>query len=234
MLATAELPRDRPYNSFVILPDGTLVTKDFAGSLPGAPVAPDERGAVRAGGPGARRPDGAGPSRTCPSRPSPACRRTATTSTSSATPACCGSAGTAVRARPRIPCRLPDRGGADVRLGLRAGPRCGVVPRQRRRLHQLRRVLPRQGDLDDPAAADPGGPGGRLGVDRRRVRGRGWAHHQSAHRGRAAPHRRRLRQRQRGHGRLRHRRRRRPHPSLAARPRPRVPPAAAARRAAPW
>ena len=43
VLATAELPRDRPYNSFVILPDGTLVTKDFAGSLPGAPVAPDER-----------------------------------------------------------------------------------------------------------------------------------------------------------------------------------------------
>jgi hypothetical protein len=43
LLATAELPRPRPYNSFVILPDGTLVTKDFAGSLPGAPVAPDER-----------------------------------------------------------------------------------------------------------------------------------------------------------------------------------------------
>jgi hypothetical protein len=41
--ASAELPRDRPYNSFVILPDGTLVTKDFAGSLPGAPVAPTER-----------------------------------------------------------------------------------------------------------------------------------------------------------------------------------------------
>lgn len=43
VLASGELPRDRPYNSFVILPDGTLVTKDFAGSLPGAPVAPDER-----------------------------------------------------------------------------------------------------------------------------------------------------------------------------------------------
>jgi hypothetical protein len=43
VLASVELPRDRPYNSFVILPDGTLVTKDFAGSLPGAPVAPDER-----------------------------------------------------------------------------------------------------------------------------------------------------------------------------------------------
>jgi len=41
VLASAELPRHRPYNSFVILPDGTLVTKDFAGSLPGAPVAPE-------------------------------------------------------------------------------------------------------------------------------------------------------------------------------------------------
>ena len=36
-------PRRRPYNSFVILPDGTLVTKDFAGSLPGSPVPPEER-----------------------------------------------------------------------------------------------------------------------------------------------------------------------------------------------
>jgi len=43
LLATAELPRIGPYNSFVILPDGTLVTKDFAGSLPGRPVGPTER-----------------------------------------------------------------------------------------------------------------------------------------------------------------------------------------------
>ena len=43
VLAAVELPRRRPYNSFVILPDGTLVTKDFAGSLPSGPVAPDER-----------------------------------------------------------------------------------------------------------------------------------------------------------------------------------------------
>ena len=45
-LATArsvELPRDRPYNSFVPLPDGHLVTKDFGGSRPGFPVAPHER-----------------------------------------------------------------------------------------------------------------------------------------------------------------------------------------------
>lgn len=34
--ATAELPRNRPYNSFVVLPDGHLVTKDFGGRLPGS------------------------------------------------------------------------------------------------------------------------------------------------------------------------------------------------------
>jgi hypothetical protein len=43
VVATVELPRRRPYNSFLILPDGTLVTKDFAGSLPGAPVAAADR-----------------------------------------------------------------------------------------------------------------------------------------------------------------------------------------------
>lgn len=34
--AVVELPRNRPYNSFVVLPDGHLVTKDFGGRLPGA------------------------------------------------------------------------------------------------------------------------------------------------------------------------------------------------------
>jgi hypothetical protein len=43
VLATVELPRRRPYNGFVVLPDGTLVTKDFAGSRPTAPVAPEDR-----------------------------------------------------------------------------------------------------------------------------------------------------------------------------------------------
>jgi len=33
--ASASLPRLRPYNSFVVLPDGHLVTKDFGGRLPG-------------------------------------------------------------------------------------------------------------------------------------------------------------------------------------------------------
>ena len=43
VLATSELPRARPYNSFVVLPDGHLVTKDFGGSRPGFAVATEER-----------------------------------------------------------------------------------------------------------------------------------------------------------------------------------------------
>lgn len=43
VLATTELPRLRPYNGFVIMPDGHLVTKDFAGSRPGLPVAAEDR-----------------------------------------------------------------------------------------------------------------------------------------------------------------------------------------------
>ncbi len=43
VLATTQLPRLRPYNGFVIMPDGHLVTKDFAGSRPGSPVRPDQR-----------------------------------------------------------------------------------------------------------------------------------------------------------------------------------------------
>jgi hypothetical protein len=35
--ASERLPRDRPYNSFVILPDGSLATKDFGGARPGHP-----------------------------------------------------------------------------------------------------------------------------------------------------------------------------------------------------
>lgn len=35
VVASRELPRLRPYNSFVLLADGNLVTKDFSGSRPG-------------------------------------------------------------------------------------------------------------------------------------------------------------------------------------------------------
>ncbi len=34
-IASRTLPRVRPYNSFLVLPDGHLVTKDFGGTLPG-------------------------------------------------------------------------------------------------------------------------------------------------------------------------------------------------------
>ena len=44
LLATTELPRLRPYNSFVILPDGHLATKDFGGIRAGH-MEPDGLGA---------------------------------------------------------------------------------------------------------------------------------------------------------------------------------------------
>lgn len=44
VLASCELPRRLPYNSFVVVPDGHLVTKDFGGVLPGQdPAAGDPR-----------------------------------------------------------------------------------------------------------------------------------------------------------------------------------------------
>lgn len=42
-VAARTLPRDRPYNSFVTLPDGHLVTKDFGGSRPGVRIAAEDR-----------------------------------------------------------------------------------------------------------------------------------------------------------------------------------------------
>jgi hypothetical protein len=43
VVADRALPRDRPYNSFVPLGDGHLVTKDFGGSRPGTHVAQGDR-----------------------------------------------------------------------------------------------------------------------------------------------------------------------------------------------
>jgi hypothetical protein len=43
VIASRELPRRRPYNSFVTLPDGHLVTKDFGGSRPGVHVDAGDR-----------------------------------------------------------------------------------------------------------------------------------------------------------------------------------------------
>ncbi len=44
VLASQPLPRCRPYNSFVTLPDGHLVTKDFGGALPGGQPHMDDVG----------------------------------------------------------------------------------------------------------------------------------------------------------------------------------------------
>ena len=43
VVASRQLPRAAPYNSFVVLPDGCLVTKDFAGSRPGVAVTASQR-----------------------------------------------------------------------------------------------------------------------------------------------------------------------------------------------
>jgi hypothetical protein len=43
VVASRQLPRPKPYNSFVPLADGHLVTKDFAGSRPNLAVAPADR-----------------------------------------------------------------------------------------------------------------------------------------------------------------------------------------------
>jgi hypothetical protein len=43
VVASRRLPRARPYNSFVLLGDGHLVTKDFAGSRPAHPVPAEAR-----------------------------------------------------------------------------------------------------------------------------------------------------------------------------------------------
>ena len=43
VVASTTLPRERPYNSFVTLPDGHLVTKDFGGARPGFPIAAADR-----------------------------------------------------------------------------------------------------------------------------------------------------------------------------------------------
>lgn len=43
VVASRRLPRDLPYNGFVVLDSGLLVTKDFAGSRPGHPIPPEAR-----------------------------------------------------------------------------------------------------------------------------------------------------------------------------------------------
>ena len=94
-----ELPRRLPYNSFVVVPDGHLITKDFGGLLPGAgsgDVRADRRPSCSRSIPRRSRSSRAASS---PSRRSRACRPTATTSTSSVPRRCSACAGTAPRSR---------------------------------------------------------------------------------------------------------------------------------------
>jgi hypothetical protein len=43
VISSTTLPRPHPYNSFVVVPDGHVVTKDFAGSRPGFSITPEDR-----------------------------------------------------------------------------------------------------------------------------------------------------------------------------------------------
>ena len=71
----AQLPRDKPYNSFVPLPDGHLVTKDFGGSRLTSPSPPRTAEACRAGRARACRSGNRGPSRPARGVDRPALRR---------------------------------------------------------------------------------------------------------------------------------------------------------------
>ena len=94
VLASRELPRRLPYNSFVVVPDGHLVTKDFGGVLPG-----QDPGGARRNRPSCSRsiPRRSRSSRGArsPSRRSRGCRPTATPCTWSARRRCSACIGTA-------------------------------------------------------------------------------------------------------------------------------------------
>ena len=138
-----------PYNSFVILPDGHLVTKDFGGVLPGEDPSDARAAAGRAARARSRRARDRRRAARCPSRRSPGSRPTATRCTSSART-------TLFRARwdgARLALdddfagRYRTVAGPDLRLGRGARARRGVVPRQRRGQRALRGHVPRAGHL---------------------------------------------------------------------------------------
>ena len=86
---------ERPYNSFVRLSDGTLVTKDFSGSRPAVSVSPEACEPCE-WSPSIRSPWTWWLCWSCPRPPSHGSQPTAASCTWSGTPACSGCAGMAV------------------------------------------------------------------------------------------------------------------------------------------
>jgi len=137
LLATTELPRRRPYNGFVVLADGSLVTRPSPAHAR-VTRSPPLRASAASSWCSSPSASGSSGARSSPSPRSPGCRLTTTRSTSSATRPCCGRTGTArTSSRRKASPALPHHGGADLRLGLRAGGGRRLVPRRRRGLGAL-------------------------------------------------------------------------------------------------
>jgi len=130
-------PPPAPYNGFVVLADGSLVTKAFAAHAR-VTRSPPLRASAASSWCSSPSASGSSGARSSPSPRSPGCRLTTTRSTSSATRPCCGRTGTArTSSRRKASPALPHHGGADLRLGLRAGGGRRLVPRRRRGLGAL-------------------------------------------------------------------------------------------------
>ena len=212
MLASARAAAAKPYNSFVVLPDGHLVTKDFGGVLPGHDPATHEYEPAELLVLEPEQLEDRGPAARSPRRRSRGCRPTATPCTWSARRICTAASGTVGRSRldDDFAVRYRTVDGPDLRLGLRDRARRGVVPRQRLRQRALRGHVPRPRREHGAAASRARRPRDRRGVAHRDLRATERRGGEPAARRRAPADRRRLRQRQRCARRVRHRRRRQP------------------------
>ena len=139
VVASRRLPRDRPYNSFVTLSDGTLVTKDFGGSRPGVHVPVEAREPCELIALDPEIPGCVGPAGAARGVDRPALGRGERRVRGGGDQPVPGALGR------RGPAPRPIRGGAvssvrrsNVWMGLRAGSRRRLVPRRRRRQRTLR------------------------------------------------------------------------------------------------
>ena len=208
---TRELPRDRPYNSFVILPDGHLALKDFGGALPAGIEPVDDESCELL----VLEPEHAGHRR---ERDAPRAfdrapvRRRATTSTSSASSTSGASAGTGTgsRSTPTSIRGTAPSPGQTLRMGRRARPTArpgssttARAPRASRARSPAAACRRRRSTWCASTSRPPRSTLTEIcGLPERDRR-------QPARRRRRPAHRGRLRQRQRRAGRLRHRARRR-------------------------